>query len=64
MRTKLRGLALLRYISDGVKEAERHANAGGTCPACGSTNTHKIKVESGGVVVRTYFECNDCGHVW
>jgi transposase-like protein len=54
----------LTYVSRGVMEAERHANMGATCPSCGSTNTHTVKVESGGVVVRTYFECNNCGNVW
>lgn len=37
---------------------------GATCPNCGSTNTHVVKVESGGVVVRTYFACSACGNVW
>jgi transposase-like protein len=54
----------LRYISDGVNAAERYANMGATCPSCGSTNTHVVQVKDGGVVVRTYFECNSCGFVW
>ncbi len=58
------GLQWLMYISQGIMEAERHANAGAVCPSCGSTNTHRVQVESGGVVVKTYFECNDCGNVW
>lgn len=37
---------------------------GATCSNCGSTNTHKVEVTDKGVVVKTYFECNDCGHVW
>lgn len=37
---------------------------GATCPNCGSTNTHRLKIEKNGKVVQTLFECNDCGNVW
>lgn len=51
-------------IKKALSLLERYANSGATCPSCGSTNTHTVRVESGGVVVRTYFECGSCGNVW
>lgn len=43
---------------------QKVAVCGATCPSCGSTNTYKIQVKDGDKVVRTYFECRDCGNVW
>lgn len=37
---------------------------GATCSNCGSTNSKTVKVTSNGKVVKTYWECQDCGHIW
>lgn len=47
-----------------LERLEELANMGGTCPSCGSTDTHRVQVMVGDKVVRTYFECNKCGNVW
>lgn len=40
------------------------ARMGATCPSCGSTNSHVVQVKDGDRVVKTYFECGNCGNVW
>lgn len=54
---------LIRTMS-ALLVPEPPARMGATCPACGSTNSHRVEVKNGDVVVRVYFACNDCGNVW